>query len=232
MSRRVLNASLFETGKVFLPGDTLPQQPEVLAFVSSGATAGSWVAEERGRDALDATGTWEVLADAMGVDYELRQSAPPAFHPQRTVDVIVDGEVIGSLGELHPNVAAAFGLEGRIAVGEVIIDSLLADPGLWQFREVSVFPPVIFDMAFELPAEAPASQLVSQIETAAGELLEEVVVFDEFTGPPLAGGNKSIAVRLSFRALDRTLTDAEVAPIRDAITSAVETATGGKLRSG
>jgi phenylalanyl-tRNA synthetase beta chain len=74
--------------------------------------------------------------------------------------------------------------------------------------------------------------LVSQIEGAAGELLEEVVVFDEFTGPPLAEGNKSIAVRLSFRALDRTLSDAEVAPIRDAISGAVETATGGKLRTG
>lgn len=232
VSRRVLNASLFETGKVFLPGDTLPQQPEVLAFVASGATAASWVTKERGRDALDATGTWEVLADAMGVDYELRQSAPPAFHPQRTVDVVVDGEVIGSLGELHPNVASAFGLEGRIAVGEVIIDSLLADPGLWQFREVSVFPPVIFDMAFELPTESPASELLSEIEGAAGDHLEEVLVFDEFTGPPLAEGKKSIAVRLSLRALDRTLTDAEVAPIRDAITSAVETATGGKLRSG
>jgi phenylalanyl-tRNA synthetase beta chain len=232
VSRRVLNASLFETGKVFLPGGTLPQQPEALAFVASGATAGSWVSEGRARDALDATGTWEVLAEAMGVDYELRQSSPPAFHPQRAVDVVVDGEVVGSLGELHPNVAAAFGLEGRVAVGEVIIDSLLADPGLWQFREVSVFPPVIFDMAFELPTDSPASQVLSEIEATAGELLEEAVVFDEFSGPPLAEGRKSIAVRLSFRALDRTLTDAEVAPIRDAISEAVAAATGGRLRSG
>ena len=91
---------------------------------------------------------------------------------------------------------------------------------------------MVFDLAFELEDAVPASSLLAAVEAAAGEGLEHLEIFDLFVGPPLEAGHKSIAVRLTFRAADRTLTDEELVPVREAIVESVAAACGGRLRGG
>ncbi len=255
VGRRVPDVRLFEVAKVFLPveGAALPAQPEAVAWVMAGPQGGSWHEPGREPDVLDATGLWSLLARAMGVgDVEIRQAAPPAFHPERAAELVRAGVVVGVAGEIHPTVAAAFGLAGRVAAGEVRLDGIgvagggqpggppdggpadLAEPDeqpvFSQFDAPSPYPPVIFDLAFDLADDLPAAALVDTVRQAAGTDLERLDVFDVFTGSPLGEGRKSIAVRLTFRAPDRTLTDDEVAAPRRAIADAVADRLGGSLR--
>ncbi|MDH3729952.1 MAG: phenylalanine--tRNA ligase subunit beta [Acidimicrobiia bacterium] len=233
LSRRIDSVALFETGKVFLPGDEIPDQPESLGFVAVGLTDEGWFGEGRHRDVMDAMGVVQRLATDMGVpDLELQAASPPAMHPGRTAEVLVAGEVIGVIGELHPRVAAAFDIEGRVAAGELRIDALLREQPAFIVTEASPYPPVIFDLAFDLPDAAVAASVLATALSAAPELIERIDLFDVFRGAPLEDGRKSLAMRVIMRAVDRTLTDDEVTPAREAMSDKVAAVHDGRLRSG
>jgi phenylalanyl-tRNA synthetase beta chain len=91
---------------------------------------------------------------------------------------------------------------------------------------------VVFDLAFDLAEEVPAAALLAAVRAGAGARLERVEVFDVFRGAPLAAGRKSLAVRLTFRDPQRTLTDEDLVPVRERITEGVAAALGGRLRGG
>jgi phenylalanyl-tRNA synthetase beta chain len=221
-ARRVGEVALFEIGKVFLRGGgELPDQPEMLAFVSNRPMS----------DFQDAAGLWEVIVRAMHLpEAQLRAGAPPPFHPGRSAQVVLGGEAIGALGELHPSVVGAFELAGSLAAGEISVERIIEEPGWWQLREPSPFPPVVFDLAFDLDEETPAGDLLGEVRATGGELLESVEVFDVFTGGPLPPGRKSVAIRLTMRAPDHTLSDEELAPLRKDIAEAVAERFSGRLR--
>ena len=233
VARHVDEARLFEIGKVFLRGsEKLPEQPDRLGFVAAGSTPATWEGSRSGYDVYDATGLWELIADALDLpDPSVRPSAAPTFHPGRTAEVLIAGTAVGVVGEVLPAVADRFGLSGgRVAAGEIELAPLLIDRGDWTFSTPSLHPPQIFDLAFAVTEAVPAASVLDAIDTAAGGLLEDRQVFDVYRGPGLADGMKSIAVRLTLRAGDRTLTDAEAAPVRRRIVERVEAETGGELR--
>jgi phenylalanyl-tRNA synthetase beta chain len=225
-------AQLYEIGDVFLAGTTeLPDQPRRLAFLLSGKSTGDWNTEGREFDLYDGTGVWELLTDRLGIgNSEVRQASIAPFHPGRGAEILVEGEPIGIVGEIHPTVAEAFGLSGRVVAAEIDIAELVAERAPWQFIEPSVFPPVVFDLAFAVPADVAASTLIDAVESGAGELMDSVDVFDVFVGESVGEGAVSIAVKVRLRALDRTLTDEDIIPIRRAIAGSVVRATGGELR--
>jgi phenylalanyl-tRNA synthetase beta chain len=231
-SRRLTHVQLFEIGKVFLPGpDKLPDQPDRLGFVAAGNRPTRWAQAGSGYDVYDATGLWETIAMAMDLPepgVHPVQRAP--FHPGRGAAVTIGDEMIGIVGEIDPAVARAVGLEGRVIAGEIDIAPLLVDRGPWRFREPSQFPPQVFDLAFDVGEDAPASSILDAIKATAGDLVEGLEVFDIYAGPNLGEGRKSIAVKVTLRAPDRTLSDEEIAPLRREIAAAVESATGGTLR--
>jgi phenylalanyl-tRNA synthetase beta chain len=231
-ARRVDDARLFEIGSVFLPGTgKLPEQPKRLGFIAAGDGGVSWDELRAGYDVYDATGVWELLADAMQLSSAtIRRQDRAPFHPGRCAELLVAGSPIGIVGEIHPRVAAAFGLEGRAIAGEIDLAPLLVDRGHWRFVPPSVYPPQIFDLAFSLDQKVPASAVLTAIDAAAGEWLEDRFVFDVYDGASLGEGAKSVAVKLTMRAADRTLSDEDVAPVRRRIVEAVEAATGGSLR--
>lgn len=233
-SRNIEDVSLFEVGKVFLASDgAIPDQPDHLAFATVGASPGPlWEGRRAGRDAYDAVGAWEALAAALGLSYRISQSVEPAFHPGRAGRILVDDEVIGVVGEIHPSVAAGFEVVGRVAAGELDLRHLVRSGGDRSFRTPSAFPPVVFDLAFEVGHEVAASDLIGVVWDAGGPGVERVVLFDVFTGPPLTEGRKSLAVRLTVRDPERTLSDEDVAPVRGAIVAAVSESIGGRLRGG
>ena len=232
ISRKVQSVSLFEVGKVFLRGDQdIPDQPERLGFISVGKRDTDFENSGREVDVRDATGIWELVAHAMRVrDASVRSGSDPAFHPGRAATVLSGDVVIGTVGEIHPRVANAFDIGGRVIAGELELAPLIAGRENWVFEPPSVYPPVIFDLAFELDAMAAVADVLSAVDAAEASLLEHREVFDLFVGSPIPTGRKSVAVRLTMRAPDRTMTDDEVAPILRRIVAEVEARTGASLR--
>lgn len=227
--------ALFETGKVFFdrPDSSdvrIPDQPDRLGFVVVGHHGTSGI-ESSGRpvDVYTATAIWRSLARALGVDIELRADAPPGLHPGRAATVVVAGEPIGSVGELHPAAAEHYELGGRVAVGEIDLAPILRGRPAPALMTPSTFPPVEFDLAFACERTLEAAALVAVTREAGHDLVASAQVFDEYVG--LADGRKSLAVRYVLRAPDHTLTNEEVAPVRQAMIDAASDM-GAELRGG
>ncbi len=232
VAKRVEDVRLFEIGKVFLPGDgELPDQPDRLGFIAAGGSPARWDGPGRPSDVFDATGLWDRIAESMRLEnVTVAATQRPPFHPGRAAEIRREGDVIGHVGEIHPSVAATHGLEGRVIAGELSLAPLIEERATWQFSPPSSYPPQVFDLAFEVESHVPAGAILAAIDDASEGLVEDRRVFDVYEGDPIPEGRKSIAVNLTVRAPDRTLSDDDVAPIRRAIVDAVETKTGATLR--
>lgn len=232
IARRIPEARLFEVGKVFLPGDgKLPEQPDRLGFILAGETPPTWSEPAITFDVYDGTGVWEAIAEALAIpDAHVRPAVVPAYHPGRCAEVMVGDVVIGAIGEVAPTVAAAFGHSGRVVAGEIDLAELVIDRGAWNFHPPSPFPPVIFDMAFNVNKDVPAADVLAAAVAGAGDHHEAAHVFDVFEGESIGAGKRSVAIRFTLRAPDRTLTDEESAPVRKAIAASVADTVGGELR--
>jgi phenylalanyl-tRNA synthetase beta chain len=234
VARHLDDVTVFEVGKAFIPGEgPIPDQPDHLAFVAAGTRAGGLEEPDRAYDVWDATAVWELVARELRLPgAALAPVAAAGFHPERAAEVLVDGIAVGVVGEVHPSVAAAFGLSGRVAAGEIELAPLVAPRERWTFSAPSQFPPVIFDLAFEVDESVAAASLLRLARRSGGPLVEGVEVFDVFTGPPVTVGRKSLAIRLTLRDPARTLTDADGDTVRRSIQEAVAAELGGTLRGG
>ena len=217
---------LFETGRVFLtrpdPTDSrIPDQPLKLSFIEVG----------EGIDVYSGTATIALIANATGHPLSVIAAEPPALHPGRAGNVEAASGTIGFVGELHPSVARAAGLPGRVVVGEIDLLPLVTPLPDWKLDDVSVFPPHVFDLAFVLSDEVSAASLLASV-TGAAEHLEDLVIFDEYRGDSVPDGHRSLAVRVTLRAMDRTLSDDDAGPIRAAIISEVSSDLRAELRGG
>jgi phenylalanyl-tRNA synthetase beta chain len=181
-------------------------------------------------DFFAAKGILEGLLDTIRVPFAVEPGERPFLHPGRAASVLAgDERKLGWIGELHPLVAREWDLDGAAAF-ELDIDALaeLVDtaPG---YRAVSTFPAVIQDIAVVVPDDVPAADVEDAVREAGGELLERLRLFDVYRGEQVGEGSKSLALRLEFRAPDRTLTDDEVAAVRARIEQQLGEL-GGKLR--
>ena len=167
------------------------------------------------------------LVEAVGAAARLElafaapKDAPPFLHPGRSAVVHAGVVELGWIGELHPLIARAWDLEGGAAF-ELDFDAMAAaTPQIEQFTDVTSFPAVRQDLAVVAPAEVEAAAIRAVVLEAGGELLAGAEVFDVYEGEQVGEGNRSLALRLEFRAPDRTLTDEEVAAPRSAIEAAL-----------
>jgi phenylalanyl-tRNA synthetase beta chain len=222
---------LFEAGRVFRaepdPSDArLPAQPERLAWALVGnlGPGGGLSA-----DGAASMAVWRALSRSMGVSARLEKDIAPGFHPGRTAAVIVDGRIIGHVGELSPKAARAWDLPARVAVGELDLDPLLEPVPPAPGRTPSVFPHVDFDLSFVVDEAMPAAVLIDATVGAAGDLHESARVFDEFRDASLGAGKKALAIRFRLRADDRTLVSGDIASVRQEMIDAA-TARGAVLR--
>src|SRR5262249_32241631 len=154
----------------------------------------------------------------------------PFLHPSRAASVRIGrGQTIGWLGELHPLVAGAWDLPGASCF-ELDVDLLIAGAaGVTAYEDLIGYPPLRQDLAVILPQDVSAARVQAAVRHAAGELLRDVHVFDLYTGPQVGEGRRSLALALSFRSSERTLTDEDVAPLRERIVTALAEL-GGELR--
>jgi len=223
VAHRQTGIELFEIGHVFgRPADAgaaLPDEREHLAIAVAG------------EEAPGAVRRWWALAEHLALAGELRAAVVPGLHPTRAAEVLVAGEPVGAVGEVDPGVLEAYGIGERVAWLEVDLGRILDLPAADRpFRPFSRMPSSDVDLAFEVPDEVPAADVLAAIRSAGGELLVAVVPFDVYRGPGVADGSRSLAYRLRFQAPDRTLTDAEVGEARQRVIAAVEGAMPARLR--
>lgn len=222
-SHRSPDVSFFEVGHVYPPpsGDSvLPDEHEVLAVSLAGRAAPAAVA------------MLDLLDDALALpNVQLRPAELPGLHPTRSAEIVIAGRVRGEVGEVDPDVAAAYGVDGRVAWLRLDLESVLRGPhGNRRYTPVSKFPSSDIDLAFEVPDAVAAAQVEGSLRKGGGPLLVGLELFDVYRGPGVAEGSRSLAYRLRFQATDRTLTDAEVAAVRQACIDTVAKQQGARLR--
>jgi phenylalanyl-tRNA synthetase beta chain len=249
-SRGFRDLAVFEAGMVFLPGDTLgtpsipplgvkpsdevldalydgvPDQPLHVAAVLTGhdspAAAGHTPRLWDWADALDIA---RLAGDVLGVELVVTQGRHQAFHPGRAAQLSLrSGEVVGYAGELHPKLLAAHDMPARSVALELNADALFeAAADVVVARHISTFPVATQDVALVVPQDVPADDVLAALREGAGELLEDVALFDVYAGKGIEEGKKSLAFGLRFRATDRTLTADEASEARErAVATAAE----------
>jgi phenylalanyl-tRNA synthetase beta chain len=226
--------ALFEAARAYLPGegDGLPEEQEHIVGVVAGRRNDRWGgAGEQPVDFYDAKGYLEAALGAVGVDAVLRDAAEFALAPGRAAEVLVNGDRIGTIGQVRPAVAAAFNIDQEVYLFELVVDALLpAVPGIRPYEPASRFPPVVQDVALLVERDVPAERLRAVIE--GHKLVRRARVFDVYEGERIPAGKKSLAFSVTYQAPDRTLTDDEVATARTSILERLNREVGAELRGG
>lgn len=225
---------VFEIGAVYGGTVSDPVEHTSLALLLSGAAHdASWSdSEPHAGDFYALKGIVESISSNSGVEIgfaPLSGDSHPYLIPGRSADLTVGEAVIGYLGELHPLVAKEFDISGGVAA-EINLDALAAAlPAPIAFSAFSSFPPAREDIAVVVPTAVPAADVIAAVEASGGKYLQDASVFDVFEGDQVGEGNKSLAIRLTYSAPDRTLTDKETEKARRSITNKLEEI-GGALR--
>lgn len=208
----------------------LPRQPLHIAVALTGLAEprGPW-GPGRPVEAADAIEAARVIARASGVEVTLRSAAQLPWHPGRCAEVLVGDTVIGHAGQLHPAVIERAGLPKGTCAVELDLDAIPVTTALPAPR-VSPFPAVFQDLALVVEEKVTAQSVADAVREGAGELLEDIALFDVYTGPQVGEGRKSLAFALRFRAADRTLTEDEASAARDAAVARAGEQVGAALR--
>ncbi|MDO9108962.1 MAG: phenylalanine--tRNA ligase subunit beta, partial [Coriobacteriia bacterium] len=238
---------LYEIGSVFWTADgrKSPKERTVLAGVLAGGwNEHSW-SDPRGKDDspdselrsetlnfFDGRGVLEALAIELGFPrFTVRETELAWLQPGRAADVIVNGDVVGWLGEVHPLALRAFQADGPVVAFELSVEQLIKGSRPKKYREIGRFPAIEIDVALVVDESMAAGRVEQAIVSAGGKLLEGATLFDAYRGAGVAEGKKSLAFSLRYRAANRTLTDDEVQPQHERLLRKVAGAVGAELRA-
>ena len=237
--------ALFESAHVYMPAGPLDQvvegsprgalpadEREHIAALVTLAAPGGWRTAPRPPDFVAARALLEALLAAARVGWRAEPRPQPFLNPGRAAAVLGgDGREIGWIGELHPLVARAWELDGPVAAFEIDFGAIAElAPKTTRYSDVTSFPAVLQDIAVVLEDDVAAAEVEAAVRAGGGDLLDRVEVFDLYRGAQVGEGSKSLALRLEFRAPDRTLTDEEVAQRRAEIERELAEI-GGRLRA-
>lgn len=242
LSRGFNDLALYESGLVFLPEgkigtasipplgqlpseevldalyDGIPNQPFMMAAILTGKDSPAAPGHTPRRwDWADALDVARLIADVTGVELVVAQGSHQAFHPGRTAELkLRSGESVGFAGELHPKLIAEANMPARSVAMEVNAELIFAAAAeVIVAKPISTFPVATQDVALVVPVTVTAGDVLETLREGAGELLEDVALFDEYQGTGIPEGSKSLAFGLRFRASDRTLTADDASAARE-----------------
>jgi phenylalanyl-tRNA synthetase beta chain len=233
--RGVPDVHLYEIGSVWwtAPGRKLPKERAVVSGVLAGAwDRPGWNDDPPPLDLFDAKGVLESVVEELGVArFKVRATDLRWLQPGRSAEVLVGGDVVGWLGEVHPSVLDAYECPGPVAVFEVQLKPLLkAARDVRPFVDLPRLPGVKVDLAIAVDESVTSERVEQAIRSAGGKLLDSVRLFDVYRGAGVAEGRKSLAFSLVYRDPERTLTDDEVDSAHEKVVRKVAGAVGGELR--
>jgi phenylalanyl-tRNA synthetase beta chain len=200
---------------------TIPAQPHYL----SGLFTGNRIAQQPGKKTEpvnfeDAIQSARLIAHCVGLEIIVKQSTTLGFHPGRTAELYVlgsEGEIsVGFAGELDPSISKENDLPRTVGVFEINLSALYAlAPSVKGAKTFGTLPAATQDLSLVVSLAVPAQEVLQAVREGAGDLLEEIILTDDYRGENLPEGSKSLTFALRFRALDRTLTQAEASEARD-----------------
>ena len=232
-TRQLERIRLFELGRVFhLAPGAAPLETRRIAAVATGrADVEGWTSDSRDVDFHDLKAEVERLFGLADVRAEFRPSDASHGHPGRSASIWREGRNVGWIGHLHPRLAKALDLDGEVVAFELDLDAV-SRRQVPQAEELSRFPSVRRDLALVVPENTPWSALEASLKAALGARLREVLVFDQYRGPGLETGAKSLAMGLILQDVSRTLTDQDAdKAVADAL-AALANDCGASLRTG
>jgi phenylalanyl-tRNA synthetase beta chain len=259
LSRTITNLAIYETGLVFNPadatdevklpsGNSLPSATELETLrrsvphqpMSFGALfTGDRNLDQVGRKAIqssyvDAIQAARTVAHSVGLTLDLTQASPTGFHPGRSAELKISGTDIsvGFAGELHPEISTVNDLPRQVGIVEMNLEVLFANaPEIIQASPIHTFPAATQDLSLVIGIPIPAGDVMDLVARAAGDLLEEIVLVDDYRGRGIDEGKKSLTFSLRFRADDRTLTQSEASQARDNAVTAANAKYGATIRA-
>jgi phenylalanyl-tRNA synthetase beta chain len=215
-SRKNLNLKLFELKRVFLPseGERLPNEPKFLAGLATGFEGEPhWASSQRAVDFYDVKGLVEDLLEALQIQEVIfrRTREVPYLHPGKATEVLSGGVRLGVFGEAHPEVLAAYELDGRVFLFDFDFEKMVEKATVTKrFRPLPKFPAVYRDLSLIVDEAIEVESLAEAIRTSREPFIDQIVLFDLYHGAPIPAGKKGVSYRIRYQAADRTLTDDEV----------------------
>ena len=240
-NRGFQDAALFEVGQIFAG-----EKPEDQSSAASGVRTGNarltgggrhWDGAAKGVDVFDAKSDALSVLEALGLaadKVQVTRKAPDWYHPGRSGALQLGPKtILGHFGELHPETLKTLDLAGPIAVFEVFLDRIPVPRRKGTAKGplvTSDYQPVQRDFAFLVDKAVEASAVVKAAEGAEKSLISRVSVFDVFEGQGVPAGKKSLAIEITLKPLDRTLTETDIEQVAQKVVAQVKKATGGELR--
>jgi phenylalanyl-tRNA synthetase beta chain len=228
---------LFECGLVFAPGKPAPSESLKLGILACGERENqSWDRKPGIFDFFDLKGALEFLFESLkikGVCYSQNYKNPkPFLHPGRSVELLLDGAVIGWAGELDASVLKAWDIKEKLYCSELELEPILKlmAGAVSQFSELPKFPAVKRDLAVMVPRPVTSREILEAVTKTGGAILERAELFDLYAGDQVEKGQKSLAFSLSYRHPERTLNDAEVNQVHQEIVKALKDKFGAGIR--
>jgi phenylalanyl-tRNA synthetase beta chain len=211
MNRQQQRIRLFETGLCFIPhSDELQQTNHIAALISGSRENEGWYSKSEAVDFYDLKGNLEtILGQSDQSNYSFVKTTNPVLHPGQGADVIYKKEKVGFIGALHPTILPKLDLTQPVFVFELELAPILSSK-LPNFVEMSKFPSIRRDIALTVDADINVQTLINCIYSIKSEILQEVFVFDVYTGKELRKNRKSVALGLILQDFSRTLIDEDV----------------------
>lgn len=235
VARKNDSVALYEVGSIFLPTEEgeLPKEEQHLAGVMTGlALHHAWQGEKKVVDFFVVKGVLEGLFDVLGVANQITYAPAKreGMHPGRTADIVLDGEVIGFIGQLHPEAEKQLDVKNTFVFELSLVKVFGADAEETYYAAIPRFPSMTRDMAVVVTKETKAGEMKQVIAEAGGELLKDVTLFDLYEGEKMEEGKKSLAFSMTYFDAERTLTDEEVTEAHNRVLTTVEEKFGAELR--
>jgi len=231
LNRQQPRLRLFETGLTFIQGDQgLIQRPRIAAALCGELQAEQWGEPARKVDFFDAKGDVEAILALGGLDnVSFEPASHAALHPGQTAKIVKNGREIGWIGALHPQTQQDLDIDPTVYVYELDQQAVL-ESQVPVFTPLSKFPEVRRDIALLVSLETPVAALFDAIRQASSEVMQEILLFDVYTGKGIDNGLKSVALGLILQGFSRTLTDDDVDKELQKIVTALKQDFGATLR--
>ena len=230
LARQQGRVRLFESGLKFIEQDTELKQNNYISAVLVGELfPEQWGVGKQAVDFFDVKADVEALLACCGVRGAFHAAGHAALHPGQSARISLYDETVGWLGCIHPGLAQELGIPRQTYLFELNLD-ILHQRQVPSFQNLSRFPSIRRDLAIVVNAETPAGALCDAITDQAGDILQDLTVFDVYQGKGIETGRKSIAFGLILQDSSRTLTDADVDAVITGITAQLEKQFGATLR--